>query len=223
MAKEFKEFRASYKALGAKYGLTEAQMAKLTIQDVIDAREIQGFEEIAKMREIKVKKPAGKNKVSTNVSVSASSSDNEDSSFEEGFGVVRLRDMAEEKPYLQMDKSETGDLRLSLYIPPYNLDDLKDGYKEKLTMFFSKRKLDQMEKKFGDHNLIVVYIDGACISNPGPASGAACFFGRTVAFNEHKKADSREDNLLASSSSDDEPLSSVDLLNLGSQDDQMEE
>ena len=66
---------------------------------------------------------------------------------------------------------------MSLLLPPYNLEDLKAGYKQKLTMFFKKRWLDQMKKKFKNFNSVVVYVDGACTGNPGPAASSACFFG----------------------------------------------
>lgn len=77
---------------------------------------------------------------------STSSDDDTDSGYEEGIGLVKLKEMTDEKPYLQTEQLEGGDLRLSLFIPPYNINDLQEGYKEKLTMFFNKRKLDQMER-----------------------------------------------------------------------------
>ena len=65
LAKEFMELKASYKALGAKYGLTPAQMAKLTVQDVIDSKEIEGMIEIADMRAKKKGPKAQEDDVST--------------------------------------------------------------------------------------------------------------------------------------------------------------
>ena len=121
-------------------------MSKLTMQDVIDAKEIEQLEEIAEMR-------AGR-KTERLAEVEQTDDD-----LESPFNTKELSD---EKPYLQMEQLEAGDLRICLFIPPYNINDLKEGYKEKLTMYFSQKKLEQMRKKFAGHNSIVCYIDGAC-------------------------------------------------------------
>ena len=47
-------------------------------------------------------------------------------------------------------------------------------------MFFKKSWLDKMKKKFAKFNSAVVYIDGACTGNPGPAASGACFFGQNI-------------------------------------------
>ena len=105
---------------------------------------------------------------------------------------METKKLAEEKPYLKIDELGGGDKRLSLFLPPFDLDSLKAGFKMKLTLFFSKRKLQQMKKEFAKHNSVVVYVDGACLNNPGPAAGGACFFGKTVAPNEFHKENQRE-------------------------------
>ena len=43
-----------------------------------------------------------------------------------------------------------------------------------------------MRKEFSKHNFVVVYVDGACTNNPGPAAGGACFYGKTVSQTENK-------------------------------------
>ena len=47
-------------------------------------------------------------------------------------------------------------------------------------MFLKKRNLEKMKKKFEGYNSLVIFIDGACTGNPGPAAASACFFGRNI-------------------------------------------
>ena len=64
-------------------------------------------------------------------------------------------------------------------MPPHENDaeDYLTDQNKELTMFFTKQELAKMKKKFGAHNTVVIFIDGACIGNPGPSASAACFFG----------------------------------------------
>ena len=189
LASEFADLKASFRTLATKYNLTEAEVAKLTVQDVIDSKQIAHLEEIAAMRSRKVQKRA---------------EDSDASSFEELLpDEVPLKSLREKKPYLTLEELDGGDMRMSLFMPPYDMDDLKAGYKQKFTLFFSKRKLEQMKSKFAAHNSVVVYIDGACTGNPGPSAAAACFFGRTVSRNEFYREDQQEQTLLATESDSD--------------------
>ena len=60
------------------------------------------------------------------------------------------------------------------------MDDIMAGYKRKLTFFFKNKKLQQMRQKFAQYQSIVVFIDGGCMANPGPAAGVALFYGRKL-------------------------------------------
>ena len=51
MKAELSTMKASFAALGKKYNLTEKEIAKLTMQDVLDSKEIAKLEEIAIMRD----------------------------------------------------------------------------------------------------------------------------------------------------------------------------
>lgn len=86
----------------------------------------------------------------------------------------------DEKPYLTIEGLPNGDLRLSLLIPPFELEDIKAGYRRKLTFFFKERKLEMMRQKFSNYKSIVVFVDGSVMQNPGPAAGVAMFYGRKL-------------------------------------------
>lgn len=93
----------------------------------------------------------------------------------------KIKDIKDEKPYLELEEMPDGDMRICIYIPPYNIDDLKAGFKQKLTISLSKTKVKRMRAKFDKHKHVVAYVDGACTGNPGPAGGGVAFFGRKVA------------------------------------------
>ena len=41
-----------------------------------------------------------------------------------------------------METQDTGDMRIALFMPPFSIKDLQAGFKQKLTMFLTKRKLE---------------------------------------------------------------------------------
>lgn len=45
------------------------------------------------------------------------------------------------KPYLTIEEASKGELRFSFLLPPYELEELQNGYKQKLTINFSERQL----------------------------------------------------------------------------------
>ena len=45
--------------------------------------------------------------------------------------------MGDPKDYLEMMESSNGDLRVKLYLPPFELDELKLGLKKPLTLQFT--------------------------------------------------------------------------------------
>ena len=47
-------------------------------------------------------------------------------------------------------------------IPPFNIDELQQGYKQKLTLFLEESTLRMMREKFAGHDKVNVFIDGAC-------------------------------------------------------------
>lgn len=69
---------------------------------------------------------------------------------------------------------------MGLLMPPYNIDDIQKGYKQKVTFFFKKRKLQQMQKQFAGNKQVVIFTDGACANNPGLAGASACFFAKEI-------------------------------------------
>ena len=114
----------------------------------------------------------------------------------------------DEKPYLDVENLPDGNMRVSLFLPPFNLEDVKAGYKKKLTFFFKKRKFEQMRAKFAKYKSIVVYIDGSVTKNPGPAASAAVFYGRRLKIRNAK--DKHGGDWTSSSSSSSEDISDVD-------------
>ncbi len=63
-----------------------------------------------------------------------------------------------------------------------------------------------MRNEFAKHKIVVVYVDGACLNNPGPAAGSACFYGKKVSEKEKNKRMSREKEPLATDSDTDDNL-----------------
>jgi len=55
------------------------------------------------------------------------------------FGEMKQKSIYDEKPYLTMEEPHAGDLRMGLFVPPYDLEELKAGYKKKLTMYLDKK------------------------------------------------------------------------------------
>ena len=82
-------------------------------------------------------------------------------------------------------------------IPPFEQEDIKAGFKQKLTFFFKKRKLELMKAKFAKYKSIVVFIDGAVTQNPGPTASAAFFYGRRVEMTDknYSSSDNSSDDL----------------------------
>ena len=91
----------------------------------------------------------------------------------------------DEKPYMTYEELHTGDLRITIMIPPFNLDELQRGYKQKLTLFLEQNTLRAMKEKFAGHNEIKVFIDGACSGNPGSAAAGACFFSTKKKYDKY--------------------------------------
>lgn len=52
---------------------------------------------------------------------------------------MKQKSIYDEKPYLTMEEPHAGDLRMGLFVPPYDLEELKAGYKKKLTMYLDKK------------------------------------------------------------------------------------
>ena len=81
-------------------------MQTLTVQDVWDASEISKLEEIADMR---AKKPKA-------------NKDNQlDSDIEEDDG-IEVKNLTDEKTYMDLSDLNEKDLRIRLYIPPYDVE-----------------------------------------------------------------------------------------------------
>ena len=91
---------------------------------------------------------------------------------------VRTHLIEDHKPYLTMEKLIGGDMKIALLMPPFDISDLKGGYKQKLTFFFKKSKLQHMQKKFKGVKQVVVFTDGACSNNPGNSGAGAVFFAK---------------------------------------------
>ena len=81
-------------------------METLTVQDVWDASEISKLEEIADMR---AKKPKA-------------NKDNQlDSDIEEDDG-IEVKNLTDKKTYMEINDDGSGSLRISLEIPPYDIE-----------------------------------------------------------------------------------------------------
>ena len=78
---------------------------------MIDSREIAKFEEVAAMR----------SKAASTIKQKGSESESDVEGFEADLTTKRLE---ETKPYMKLEEVEGGDLRIHLFLPPYNLNDL---------------------------------------------------------------------------------------------------
>ena len=146
-------------------------MEKLTYQDLSDSRELANFEEVFGMQTKNGNKRGG---------VADYDQSGADSDLMEEANEKPKQLSDDEKPYLHIEELQNGDMRVILLIPPFEQEDIKAGFKQKLTFFFKKRKLEQMKAKFAKYKSIVVFIDGAVTQNPGPTASAAFFYGRKV-------------------------------------------
>ena len=51
---------------------------------------------------------------------------------------------------------------MNVFIPPYDLEALKEGYKFKLKIHLKPAMIQKIESLFEKYPQIVAYIDGAC-------------------------------------------------------------
>ena len=86
--------------------------------------------------------------------------------------------LGDPKNYMDMDESPNGDLTVKLYLPPYELDKLKAGYKKMVTIRLDRATRDQLREIFDSHKDIVAYTDGASIGNPGESGAGVVFFAK---------------------------------------------
>ena len=86
--------------------------------------------------------------------------------------------LGDPKNYMDMIESPNGDLTVKLYLPPYELDKLKAGYKKMVTIRLDKDTRDQLREIFDSHKDIVAFTDGASIGNPGESGAGVVFYAK---------------------------------------------
>ena len=89
-----------------------------------------------------------------------------------------VKTIGDPKDYMQIIENPNGDLTVKLFVPPYELDKLKAGYKKMLTIVLDKGTREQLREIFDSHKDIVAYTDGASIGNPGESGAGVVFFAK---------------------------------------------
>lgn len=88
------------------------------------------------------------------------------------------RDLWQKKWYMDITRlSKRGDIQLKLFMPPWDVDQVQNGYVQQFEFTLTAQNLQRM-RKLTHKEEIVVSTDGAAIGNPGPSGSAAAFFAR---------------------------------------------
>ena len=130
--KDASAIKRKYESFRKRFDMTDEQFENLNEQDVSDLRQIQQLEEIAKFND------SGKAKVIHKESKSATEID-ELLTLEETQPDSRRppKSISDEKDYLQMTELADGGVDVKLFLPPFDLEYLKQGVSKQLTISIS--------------------------------------------------------------------------------------
>ena len=65
-------------------------------------------------------------------------------------------------------------------MPPFDLDQLESGSQRQYTMNISSKEKAKINEIFAKNHDIIVYTDGSCYGNPGPAGAGVAFYVRSL-------------------------------------------
>ena len=88
--------------------------------------------------------------------------------------------LGDPKDYMEMIEHPNGDLTVKLFLPPYELEKLKAGYRKQLTIVLDRGTREQLREIFDSNKDIVAYTDGASIGNPGESGAGVVFYAKNT-------------------------------------------
>ena len=110
-----------------------------------------------------------------------SKSSNDLITLEEDARLPTMKSIYDEKRYLEIDSdSSNGELKIKLFLPPYDVSDVQQGINREYQLNISKRDQVKMRKLLTENQRVITYIDGACTSNPGKAGAGVAFFASST-------------------------------------------
>jgi hypothetical protein len=60
-----------------------------------------------------------------------------------------------------------GKVKISLFLPPYSVDDIAQGFVTQFTLQISGKERARMQKLVDSFDQVICFTDGASLNNPG--------------------------------------------------------
>jgi len=70
-----------------------------------------------------------------------------------------------------------GRVKISLFLPPYSIDDIASGFVKQYVINVSGKERARMQKLIDSFDRIICFTDGASLDNPGKSGAGIAVYG----------------------------------------------